>query len=179
MSFNGDINGDIIYIMKTLGIDPGTAITGYGVLDSENGSVRMVEYGCIRTSSKELADKRLAQIYLDLKKIISKHKPQHVAVEKLFFNSNAKTAMAVGQARGVSLLAASEQGIPVSEYTPLEVKLAVTGYGKAEKIQMQKMVKTLLKLEEIPTPDDAADALAVALCHVQSHNFKKRTGQLN
>lgn len=165
---------DIIYLMKTLGIDPGTAITGYGILDDRNGEVKVIDYGCIRTSSKVPADKRLSQIYAGMKKIISKHKPKYIAIEKLFFNSNTRTAMAVGQARGVTILAAAESGVSVSEYTPLEVKMALTGYGRADKVQMQKMVKTLLKMDDIPKPDDAADALAIALCHVNTSNFNQK-----
>ncbi|MFC1766963.1 crossover junction endodeoxyribonuclease RuvC [Candidatus Margulisiibacteriota bacterium] len=165
--------------MKTLGIDPGTAITGYGILDDRNGTVKVIDYGCVKTSSKESPSKRLSKIYADVKKLISKHKPKYVAIEKLFFNSNVKTAMAVGQARGVMILAASEAGLSISEYTPLEVKMALTGYGRADKTQMQKMVKTLLRLDEIPRPDDAADALAIALCHVNSKSFKQKVGELN
>jgi crossover junction endodeoxyribonuclease RuvC len=117
---------------------------------------------------------RLNKIYSDVKKIISKYKPKCIAVEKLFFGVNTKTAMAVGQARGVILLAASQAGLEIAEYTPLEVKMALTGYGRADKQQMQQMVKRLLKLDKIPKPDDAADALAVALCHVNSDGFNSK-----
>jgi len=160
--------------MKALGIDPGTAKTGYGILESEGDAVRLVEYGCIKTSSKETAPKRLTRICSGIKKIISKHKPKWIAVEKLFFGSNIKTAMSVSQARGVVLLAASQAGLDIAEYTPLEVKMALTGYGRADKQQVQQMVKTLLKLETIPKPDDAADALAVALCHINTNSFNSK-----
>jgi crossover junction endodeoxyribonuclease RuvC len=160
--------------MKALGIDPGTAATGYGILENDGSSIRVVEYGCIKTSSKEPAHSRLVKISKDLKKIISKHKPDCIVVERLFFGKNAKTAMSVGQARGVILLAASQAGVEIAEYTPLEVKMALTGYGRADKNQIQQMVKRLLKLKTIPKPDDAADALAVAICHVNSEGFNSR-----
>ncbi|MFH1709915.1 MAG: crossover junction endodeoxyribonuclease RuvC [bacterium] len=160
--------------MKALGIDPGTATTGYGMLEGDGDSIKVVGYGCIKTSSKELASERLKKIYSGIKKIIAKYKPGSVVVERLFFGANTKTAMAVGQARGVILLAATQAGIEIAEYTPLEVKMALTGYGRADKNQMQQMVKRLLKLDAIPKPDDAADALAVALCHVNSNGFNSR-----
>jgi crossover junction endodeoxyribonuclease RuvC len=160
--------------MKTLGIDPGTAITGYGILDIDGDIIKVIDYGCIKTSSKNKASDRLTQICRDVKKLISKHKPKWVAVEKLFFGSNVTTAMSVGQARGVIILAAAQAGVDIAEYTPLEVKMALTGYGRADKQQMQQMVKRLLKLESIPKPDDAADALAIALCHVNSESFNSK-----
>lgn len=160
--------------MKALGIDPGTAITGYGILEGESDSIRVVDYGCIRTSSKEPSSTRLKKIYSDIKKIISKYKPEYIVVERLFFGANTKTAMAVGQARGVIILAATQAGLEIAEYTPLEVKMALTGYGRADKNQIQQMVKRLLKLKAIPKPDDAADALAVALCHVNSEGFNSK-----
>lgn len=160
--------------MKALGIDPGTATTGYGVLEGEGDAVKVVDYGCIKTSSKTPSSDRLQQIYSDIKQLISKHKPKCIAVERLFFGANTKTAMAVGQARGVILLAATQAGLNIAEYTPLEVKIALTGYGRADKQQMQQMVKRLLKLDVIPKPDDAADALAVALCHVNSDRFNSK-----
>jgi len=160
--------------MKALGIDPGTATTGYGILEGEGDDIKVVDYGCIKTSSKETSSARLKKIFSDMKNIISKYKPKCIAVEKLFFGVNTKTAMAVGQARGVILLAASQAGLDIAEYTPLEVKMALTGYGRADKQQMQQMVKRLLKLDKIPKPDDAADALAVALCHVNSDGFNSK-----
>jgi crossover junction endodeoxyribonuclease RuvC len=158
--------------MPTLGIDPGTATTGFGLVKEEKG-LRLIDFGCIRTSKAETPSKRLSQLYVELKKIIKKYQPHVVAVEKLFFNKNSKTAMAVGQARGMALLAAAEMGIPVTEYSPMEVKVAVTGYGLAEKQQVQKMVQNIFKLKEAPKPDDAADALAVAICHLHSHKLKE------
>jgi crossover junction endodeoxyribonuclease RuvC len=160
--------------MKALGIDPGTATTGYGILESVGDEIRIVDYGCIKTSSKETASARLKKIHADIKKLISKHKPKCVAVERLFFGVNTKTAMAVGQARGVILLTASEAGLEIAEYTPLQVKMALTGYGRADKQQIQQMVKRLLKLDSIPKPDDAADALAIALCHMNSDAFNSK-----
>jgi crossover junction endodeoxyribonuclease RuvC len=161
--------------MKALGIDPGTATTGYGVLDIEGEKVTVIDYGCIKTSPADGgASSRLAKISKDLKELISKHKPKCIAVEKLFFGNNVKTAMSVGQARGVIMLAAAEAGLEIAEYTPLEVKMALTGYGRADKNQMQQMVKTLLKLDTIPKPDDAADALAIAICHLNTSAFNKR-----
>ena len=160
--------------MKALGIDPGTATTGYGILETDSDSIKVVDYGCIKTSSKESFSARLKKIYSDMKKIISKYKPESIVVERLFFGANTKTAMAVGQARGVILLAASQAGLEIAEYTPLEVKMALTGYGRADKNQMQQMVKRLLKLKTIPKPDDAADALAVALCHINSDGFNSK-----
>lgn len=155
--------------MIILGVDPGTATTGYGVIKKEGQKHTVIDYGCILTPAKTPLHDRLDTIFDELSKIIEKHQPEHVAVEELFFATNAKTAIAVGQARGVILLAAKKKGKEVHEYTPLEVKIALTGFGKAEKKQIQQMVKILLKLSEIPKPDDAADALAIAICHAQSH----------
>jgi crossover junction endodeoxyribonuclease RuvC len=157
-----------------MGIDPGTATTGYCILSDAGGSqVSVMEYGCIKTTKNDLPEKRLSQIHSKLKDLLRKFQPKCVAVEKLFFNTNTKTAMAVGQARGVILLAAAGEGVDIAEYTPLQVKMALTGYGRADKNQVQQMVKTLLKLKEIPKPDDAADAIAVALCHVNSRKFNE------
>lgn len=154
--------------MLILGLDPGTAITGYGLVREVEGQLIAVDYGVITTSSETEMDKRLLQIYQELSAIISRHKPDAVAVEKLFFSRNVRTAMAVGQARGVVLLTAALAGVPVYEYTPLEIKQAIVGYGGAEKQQVQQMVKLLLNLAEVPQPDDAADAIAVAVCHLHS-----------
>lgn len=159
--------------MLTLGIDPGTATTGFGLVSQEGGKLLHVKHGCIVTSPKETSQGRLARIYGELKKLILEYKPNVIAVERLFFGQNTKTAMAVGQARGIVLLAAAEGKVPVSEYTPLEVKLALTGYGKAEKRQIQQMVRVLLRLAEAPKPDDAADALAVAICHIHSYKLSR------
>ncbi len=160
--------------MKALGIDPGTATTGYGILDTDGETVKVIDYGCITTSSKESAPKRLAKICSGVKKLISKHKPDQMAVEKLFFGKNVTTAMSVGQARGVIILAAAQAGVDIAEYTPLQVKIALTGYGRADKQQIQQMVKRLLGMKVTPKPDDAADALAVALCHLNTESFNSK-----
>ena len=161
--------------MITMGIDPGTATTGYCVLGSDGREkVSVIEYGCVRTPKTDEPHKRLSQIHKELSVLFRKFQPKCVAVEKLYFNSNVKTAMAVSQARGVILLAAAGAGLDIAEYTPLQVKMALTGYGRADKRQIQQMVKTLLGLKEIPRPDDAADALAVALCHINSSRFNSK-----
>jgi len=157
--------------MLTLGIDPGTATLGFGLVNENGNGLETICYGAVKTSSKKKAEERLKKLHREIKQLIKKHKPDCVAVEKLFFGANVKTVMSVSQARGVVLLAASEAGVPIAEYTPLEVKTAATGYGRADKHQMQQMVKTLLKLKEIPKPDDAADALAVAICHLHSRQM--------
>lgn len=154
--------------MLTLGIDPGTAIMGYGLVDFDGRALTAVDYGAL-TTSKELATaERLLRLYAGLGEIIAAHRPDAVAVEELFFGTNARTAIAVGQARGVALLAAAQAGRRVFEYTPLQVKSAVVGYGKASKEQVQSMTATLLGLRAVPRPDDTADALAVAICHAHS-----------
>jgi crossover junction endodeoxyribonuclease RuvC len=155
--------------MITLGIDPGTAITGYGILrEEQDGSLIVLEYGVIRTTTAQTQAERLVHLYKKMKELILLHQPDMGAVEKLFFERNVRTALNVGQARGVALLAMAELGLKIGEYTPLEVKQAVAGYGGADKNQVQQMVKTILGLEAIPHPDDAADALAVAICHIHS-----------
>jgi crossover junction endodeoxyribonuclease RuvC len=161
--------------MLTLGIDPGTATTGYGLITEKRDRLVFVDHGIISTSKDESSQGRLRSIYRGVKKIFIDFKPDVIAVEKLFFGTNSKTAISVGQARGIVLLAAAEMKIPLSEYTPLEVKMAVTGYGKADKKQVQQMVKTLLGLSFIPKPDDAADALAVAICHQHSYRLTSIT----
>jgi crossover junction endodeoxyribonuclease RuvC len=147
-----------------LGIDPGTAATGYGVVERNGASLRAVDYGCLETLSTTALPLRLLEIHRAVTELILTHRPEHVGVERLFFNKNVMTAFAVGQARGVVLLAAAEHGIPVYEYGPHEVKMAVTGYGRAAKDQVQRMVQMVLGMTELPRPDDAADALAVAIC---------------
>jgi crossover junction endodeoxyribonuclease RuvC len=155
--------------MITLGIDPGTAITGYGIIrEEQDGCLIVLEYGVIRTSADQTQANRLVYLYQKMKELILLHQPELGAVEKLFFQRNVRTALNVGQARGVALLAMAELGLKIGEYTPLEVKQAVAGYGGADKNQVQQMVKTILGLETIPYPDDAADALAVAICHIHS-----------
>ena len=156
--------------MLVLGIDPGSAITGFGLVKEAGNNLRAVDYGCIRTAPSEPLEARLQKIYLEVCQLIEKYKPDHFAVEELFFNKNVRTALTVGQARGVILLAGAQCGLMVHEYTPLQVKQAVVGYGRAEKAQIQFMVKTMLSLPAIPKPDDVADALAVAICH--SHYYK-------
>jgi crossover junction endodeoxyribonuclease RuvC len=158
--------------MLVVGIDPGTATTGYGLVREIPDGIQLVAYGVISTSSDQPMEKRLLTIHQDLCQIISLHQPDSSAVEKLFFQRNVSTAMTVGQARGVVLLALAAAKIPVSEYTPMEVKQAVAGYGGADKNQVQQMVKALLEMDEIPRPDDAADALAVAICHIHSIRMK-------
>ena len=155
-----------------LGIDPGTATTGYGLVrDREDGSLEQVTYGTILTPAGMPAHQRLSILFHQLNDLIFLHRPDGVAVEKLFFQSNVKTAIAVGQARGVVLLAISEAGLDLGEYTPNEVKQAVAGYGSAGKKQVQEMVRVLLGLAEIPKPDDAADALAIAITHLNTQKY--------
>lgn len=151
--------------MTILGIDPGTATTGWGVVKADKKGLICLGVGIIKTPAHTLLEKRLHTIYKDINLLIKKYSPDAMALENLFFGSNAKTALLVGQARGVILLAAERNQIPVFPYTPLQVKIALTGYGRAEKIQIGKMVQQLLKLKTIPQPDDAADALAIALTH--------------
>jgi crossover junction endodeoxyribonuclease RuvC len=147
-----------------LGIDPGTAATGYGIVERNGSKLRMVDYGCLQTEPAQALAVRLLAIYRSVRQLIELHRPAMVGVERLFFNRNVQTAFAVGQARGVVLLAAAEAGVPVFEYGPHEVKMAVTGYGRADKQQVQRMVQVVLGLDSLPRPDDAADALAVAIC---------------
>ncbi|PIV10236.1 MAG: crossover junction endodeoxyribonuclease RuvC [Candidatus Portnoybacteria bacterium CG03_land_8_20_14_0_80_41_10] len=154
--------------MVIMGIDPGTAITGYGVIDKQSNELITLDYGCIRTEARFSTAERLGQIDRQLVKLIKKYKPDQIAVEDIFFFKNLKTVIKVSQARGVVLARAARLKTPVFEYTPLQVKQAVTSYGRAEKKQVQEMVKLLLNLKEIPEPDDAADALAVAICCAHS-----------
>ena len=158
--------------MRTLGIDPGTATTGFAVVDEINKKIKLIEYGCIKTSPSTPAHLRLLKISEELNSIVKKYCPDVMAVEQLFFANNEKTAIKVGEARGVILLSAASNKIALSEYTPLQVKLALTGYGKADKKQIQYMVKNLLGLKEVPKPDDAADAIAIAICHINSYSLK-------
>ncbi|KAB3527683.1 crossover junction endodeoxyribonuclease RuvC [Alkaliphilus serpentinus] len=159
--------------MVVLGIDPGIAIMGVGVIHYEGNKFKPLYYGAIKTSSKDSTDNRLRNIYNQLLSLIEEFKPDAVVIEELFFNNNAKTAFLVGQARGVAILAASINNTKIYEYTPLQVKQGVVGYGRADKKQVQQMIKILLCLEEAPKPDDVADALAIAICHVHSGNFKE------
>lgn len=154
--------------MIVLGIDPGTAITGYGLVREERGQAAAVAYGAITTPSSLPLPDRLLIIQRDLAAIIDQYHPDQAAVEELFFNKNVRTALAVGHARGVVLLTLAQGNVPTYEYTPLQVKQAVTGHGRAEKAQVQQMVTLLLGLSKIPKPDDVADALAIAICHLHS-----------
>jgi crossover junction endodeoxyribonuclease RuvC len=158
--------------MVVIGIDPGTATTGYGLVrENEDGSIEAIAYGVILTAAGLELSERLLTLYNQLTGILLLHKPQGAAVEKLFFQRNVRTAMSVGHGRGVVLLCMAQAGLAVAEYTPMEVKLAVAGYGGADKHQVQYMVRTLLNLDDIPRPDDAADALAVAICHLHSTGY--------
>lgn len=159
--------------MLILGIDPGIAIVGYSIVECKGNNLKAIDYGCITTDADMLFPDRLKIVYDKLTEIIEKYNPDDLAIEELFFNKNVKTAMKVGQARGVEILAARNKGINTYEYTPLQIKQAVTGYGRADKNQVQEMVKMLLNLKEKPKPDDVADALAVAICHGSSIKFKE------
>jgi crossover junction endodeoxyribonuclease RuvC len=152
-----------------LGIDPGTAMTGYGLVERTGSRLRAVDYGCLETPAGMPLPERLLLIQDGLIDLVETHRPDLVAVERLFFNKNVQTAFAVGQARGVALLTAARYGLPVHEYGPHEVKLAVTGHGRAEKLQVQRMVQVVLGLAVLPRPDDAADALAIAICLAHAH----------
>lgn len=159
--------------MIILGIDPGIAIVGYSIIECNGNNLKAIEYGCIRTESELSFPERIKIIYDGLTEIIIRYKPTDLAIEELFFNKNVKTAIKVGQARGVEILAAVHHGLDIFEYTPLQIKQAVVGYGRADKSQVQEMVKLLLNLKERPKPDDVADALAVAICHGTSIGFKE------
>lgn len=154
--------------VRILGIDPGVAIVGFGIIESESNKQRLVRCGVITTPAHTALSYRLNSIYMDLCELISVFKPDAIAVEELFFNTNLTTGISVAQARGVILLACYQSGVPVFEYTPLQVKQAVVGYGRAEKNQVMDMVKRILHLADVPKPDDAADAVAIALCHARS-----------
>ena len=160
--------------MIILGIDPGTATTGFGIIESQKNKLKVLGFGCIETDKNLDMPERLNLIAKELKNIIKKYKPQIMAVEELFFFKNSKTVITVGQARGVILFVGKDQGLKICEYTPLQVKQAVVGYGRAEKRQVQQMVKSILGLDEVPKPDDAADALAVAVCCESSVKFESR-----
>ena len=154
--------------MRILGIDPGIATIGFGLVEKRRAAVQMLTYGAITTPAGLPLSKRLYQISLDMEDLIGQTKPDAISIEELFFNTNITTGIAVAHGRGVILCAAEKCGIPLFEYTPSQVKLAVTGYGKAEKRQVMDMTKRLLKLKAVPRPDDAADALALAICHARS-----------
>ena len=154
--------------MLVLGIDPGTAITGYGLVRENRSELTLVDYGVITTAAGQPLPERLQAIYQGLADVARRHEPEEAAVEELFFSRNVRTALSVGHARGVTLLALADAGLPIHEYKPLEIKQAITGYGGAGKQQVQEMVRLLLNLDHVPQPDDAADAVAVAVCHIHS-----------
>ena len=153
--------------MKILGIDPGTIIMGYGVVESDDDELSPVDYGAIKVSNKTKIGERLNRLYHELLKVIQRHRPDAVAVEQPFVAKNVRTALAIGRAQAIAILAAAEKGVPTYEYTPAQVKQRVANYGASSKEQVQEMVRILLGLEETPQPNDAADALAVAICHAQ------------
>ena len=160
--------------MVILGLDPGTATTGYGVIRVLGNRFQMLEYGIISTPAKTPMEKRLEMIYDNLQELLQKWQPDQAAEEELFFNQNITTAITVGQARGVLLLCCAQNNVPLAEYTPLQVKQALVGYGRADKKQIQQMVKMFLNLADIPKPDDAADALAIAICHAHNYQTNQR-----
>jgi len=157
--------------MRILGIDPGIGRTGWGIIDVEHGKFIVKDYGCIETFKEQNIGERLQELYEALQKVLEQYHPDALSIEELFFNTNTSTAMIVGQARGIVLLAATQHAIPITSYTPLQVKVAVTGYGRADKKQIGQMVKTILKLTIIPKLDDTADALAIALTHAFSYKM--------
>jgi crossover junction endodeoxyribonuclease RuvC len=158
--------------MIVLGIDPGTARCGYGLIEAKKNKLKYIECGCIETDKNQSASERLTDIYYDLTKIIKKFQPDILASEKIFVFKNLKTAIKIGQAQGIILLVAHQNKLSVEEFTPLQIKQALTGYGRADKVQIQKMVKNILHLNQIPRPDDAADGLACAICAANNRNFK-------
>ena len=151
--------------MRILGIDPGSGSTGYGIIETDGSAHRLVLYGAIQTNAKKPFHERLLKIYNELNKVLARNKADAMAIEEVFYAANVQAALRLGHARGVALLTAAEHGLSVHEYSPLEVKSAVVGYGRADKFQVQAMVRLLLQLPDLPTPDHAADALAVAICH--------------
>ncbi|WP_067141566.1 crossover junction endodeoxyribonuclease RuvC [Oceanivirga salmonicida] len=159
--------------MRILGIDPGTAIVGYSIIDIEKGQYNLIDYGCIYTDKDTPMPRRLEEIYDGLDTIIKLYKPMEMAIEDLYFFKNQKTVIKVSQARGVINLVARKNGLDIFDYTPLQVKMGVCSYGRATKKQIQEMIKIILKLDEIPTPDDAADAIAIAITHINSKNIPK------
>ena len=154
--------------MRVLGIDPGTAIVGYSIIDYENNKIQLIDYGCIYTNKEDSLSLRLEQVYLRVESLINLYKPDHMAIEELFFFKNQKTIISVAQARGVIILKAQLSGLDIYNYTPLQVKTGITGYGRANKKQVQEMTKIILKLNEIPKPDDAVDAIAIAINHINT-----------
>ncbi len=164
--------------MRILGIDPGYAILGYGIIEMKGNHFDVCGYGAVTTEASMNMTDRLKCLYSSLTEIIAEYEPEVASIEELFFNTNTKTAIMVGQARGVAILACANSGMDIAEYTPLQIKQALVGYGRAEKKQVQSMVKTILNLKEIPKPDDTADALAAAICHGHSSNANKRLSKI-
>ncbi|NPV56216.1 MAG: crossover junction endodeoxyribonuclease RuvC [Anaerolineae bacterium] len=160
--------------MLVVGIDPGTAITGFGIIrQTTSDQLEAIAYGVINTEPNLSFEKRLDRLYCQLETLLQRHRPESAAVEQLFFQKNVKTALSVGQSRGVALLALARANLPVAEYSPMQVKQAVVGYGGADKNQVQQMVRVILDLPDIPRPDDAADALAVAICHLHHLRYAR------
>ena len=159
--------------MRILGIDPGFGIIGFGVIDKENSGLSVIDYGVITTPKEMPFNERLRVIYDSMNALLDRYKPEQVAIEELYFNKNITTGIKVAEARGIILLTFQQRKLPIFEYTPQDIKLALTGQGRATKHQMQFMVKTLLRLTKIPRPDDAADAVAVALCHSQTNQMMR------
>lgn len=160
--------------MRILGIDPGYGITGYSIIDYIGNRFKLIDSGAIKTPAGMSFPLRLSQIYTQLEQIIDTHKPDAMSVEELFFNNNVKTAINVAQARGVILVVGCQKNIPTFEYTPLQVKQAVVGYGRADKVQVQKMVKAILKVDSLPKLDDITDSMAIAICHAHSARFAEK-----
>lgn len=160
--------------VRILGIDPGYGITGYSIIDYIGNKFKLIASGAIKTAAKTSFPLRLSEIFTDLNLIIDEYAPDAISVEELFFNNNVKTAINVAQARGVILVVGCQRGIPTYEYTPLQVKQAVVGYGRADKIQVQKMVKTILNVEALPKLDDITDSMAIAICHAHSARFAEK-----
>ncbi len=163
--------------MRIFGIDPGTASTGYACLDFNGSTFKMVDCGCVRTAAEKPISRRVLEIYTEISCLLDIHLPDVVVIERQFFNQNVTNALLVGHASGVIMLAAAEREIPVEMYTPLQVKQAIAGYGKADKKQIQYMVKNILNLETAPKPDDTADAIAVAICHANISQFKSKIAE--
>ena len=160
--------------MRILGIDPGFAITGYSIIDYQGNKFKLIDSGAVTTKAGESFPLRLTKIYDDLSMIIDEYKPDAISVDELFFNNNVKTAINVAQARGVVLVVGCQKQIPTYEYTPLQIKQAVAGYGRADKIQVQKMVKAILNVEKLPKLDDTTDSMAAAICHAHSARFSEK-----
>lgn len=160
--------------MRILGIDPGFAITGYSIIDYVGNKFKLIDSGAVTTPAGMSFPLRLSKIYTDLSEIIDRYQPEAVSVEELFFNNNVKTAINVAQARGIVLVVGCQKNVPTFEYTPLQVKQAVVGYGRADKVQVQKMVKTILKVDQLPKLDDITDSMAIAICHAHSARFAEK-----